>query len=305
MLPMRPRVHVMDLQFRGQAGLIASYLVECGEELALIETGPQSTLPSLLAQLKELGMEASRVRHVLVTHVHLDHAGAAGWWANEHGARVYAHPAALRHLADPTRLLAGAREVYGEAMDALWGTMQAVPAPQLQLLEDGARLPLGDLVLEAWDTPGHARHHHVYVLGDMAFCGDVAGMRMPGHAYISPTTAPSQFDLPAYLKSIQRLRDAEFQTLWLTHFGPVSGHSAVRIHLEDYASCLVAATTAVESDAAAGLSEVEIAAEHSRRQQHEALAKGVSEQDWRRIELANPCAMGALGILQAWRRRQL
>ena len=298
-----PRIHVLDLQFRGQPGLIAAYAIELGDEVALVECGPESTLPALLQGLQACGIEPARVRHVLLTHIHLDHAGAAGWWAQQHGSRIYAHPVAQRHLLDPSRLMAGAHEVYGEATPSLWGAMQPVPAAQLQGLGDGEVVNLAGIELQAWDTPGHARHHLVYRLGDTAFTGDVAGMRLQHSDYLSPTTAPSQFELGPYLKSIERLQAAGLERLGLTHFGWVQGSQKVASHLSAYAARLQEITTALEAEAAAGLSLDELRQRHTQREKEQAMAQGLVAADWQRVELANPASMGADGILQGWQRR--
>src|SRR5262245_21307253 len=119
-------VHTLDLHFQNVPGIIAAYLVECGNELALTDTGPGSTLPTLRRAIQNPGLKPEAIRHVFVTHIHLDHAGAAGWFAQQ-GAQIYCHPNAARHLIDPAKLIASARLVYGDAMDTLWGDM--LPAP--------------------------------------------------------------------------------------------------------------------------------------------------------------------------------
>lgn len=119
---MTMRITTLDLLFRGTPGLIASYLVESGGEVALIETGPGSTLPRLREAIRAAGVDEAAIKKVFVTHIHLDHAGAAGWFA-QNGATIYCHPSAARHLVDPSKLMDSARQVYGDQMDTLWGEM--------------------------------------------------------------------------------------------------------------------------------------------------------------------------------------
>src|SRR5216117_2036965 len=112
------RLHTLDLRFQGQPQIIAAYLVECGKELALVETGPGSALPVVLEGIRALGFSPDAVKHVFVTHIHLDHAGAAGWWAQQ-GATVFAHPKATPHLIDPSKLIDSAKRIYADRMNTL------------------------------------------------------------------------------------------------------------------------------------------------------------------------------------------
>ena len=179
-------------------------------------------MPTLLEGLERLGVSPVDVRDVLVTHIHLDHAGAAGWWARQ-GARVHVHPVGAPHLVDPARLLASSKRIYGEAMDSLWGEVLPAPADRVLAVEDGAMLEIGGLHIEVMDTPGHARHHHVYRVGDAAFTGDAAGIRLPGNGWIDLPAPPPEFDLDAWRMTLDRLRRTGLHTLYRTHFGPVSG----------------------------------------------------------------------------------
>ncbi len=174
------RIDTIDLEFQGASNVIASFLIHGPGGPVLVETGPVSTLPTLLARLEERGVRPGDVRDVLVTHIHLDHAGAAGWWARE-GARVWVHSVGAPHLVDPGKLLASAKRIYGDRMDALWGEVVAAPADRVIAVDDGAQLEVGGLSITAIDTPGHAWHHHVYRLEDVAFTGDAAGILLPGH----------------------------------------------------------------------------------------------------------------------------
>jgi len=291
-------VHTLDLHFQDIPGLIAAYVIESEGELALIETGPGSTLETLRAGIRGLGLDETKIRHVFVTHIHLDHAGAAGWWAQQ-GAQVYCHPKAAQHLINPSRLMDSARQVYAEKMEALWGDMLPAPAERVTALQEGESVKLGALTLTAWDTPGHARHHHAFVAGDICFTGDVAGMRLTGTDYLSVTAAPPQFEPAAYIASVDRLAKANFQKLYLTHFGEVSDAAA---HLANYRQRIQAVHESVRHDHQAGLSHDDIRAAY--RDREHALAKrlSISEKEWQSLESSNATAMCADGVLMHVRR---
>src|SRR5690606_40448063 len=178
------QIHTLDLNFQNLSHAIAAYLIEGPEGYLLIETGPMSTLPALQARLAEHGLSAGDIGDVVVTHIHLDHAGAAGWWAQQ-GARVYVHPMGAPHLVDPARLWASAGRIYGEAMESLWGSVVPAPPEQVRVVRDGQQITAAGVTLTAIDTPGHAGHHHTYRLGDVGFTGDAAGVRVPGSEWVS------------------------------------------------------------------------------------------------------------------------
>ncbi len=285
-------VHTLDLQFQGIPGLIAAYVIETSGGLVLIETGPGSTLEALRSGIRGLGLDETRVRHVFVTHIHLDHAGAAGWWAQQ-GAQVFCHPQAARHLIDPSKLIESARQIYTHRMDTLWGDMLPAPSERVTVLTDGESVIVGDTTITAWDTPGHARHHHAFVIGNACFTGDVAGMRLQGTDYISVTAAPPQFDPVAYVASVDRLAAAGFQQLYLTHFG---GITDVAAHLALYRQRIQEVHEAVRRDHAAGLTPEQIRAQYQIREHALATAAGISETDWARLEQSNNSAMCADGV---------
>jgi glyoxylase-like metal-dependent hydrolase (beta-lactamase superfamily II) len=287
------RIHTIDLHFQGQPQLIAAYLVECGKgELALIETGPGSTLPALLDGIRSLGFEPDTVKHVFVTHIHLDHSGAAGWWAQQ-GATVFAHPKATPHLVDPSKLIDSAKRIYADRMDTLWGDILPAPADRVVTLTDGQAVKIGTTSVTAIDTPGHARHHHAYASEGVCFTGDVAGMKLPQCAYLSVTAAPPQFDPVAYADSLQRLHAAGFSSLQLTHFGEVTDVSS---HLSHYAMRVEQAYECIQNLLAAGLRGDPLRAAYAEAEHAIARKTGVSEPDWRRYETANSTSMGADGI---------
>ncbi len=285
-------VRTLDLRLQNRPGVVAAFLIEAGKEIALVETGPGSTLPALLHEIRALGFEPKNIRHVFVTHIHLDHAGAAGWWARQ-GATVFVHPQGARHLIDPGKLMSSARKVYGEQLDTLWGEMLPAPEDNVVTLADGESVKIGKVKLTAVNTPGHARHHHAFACEGVCFTGDVAGVRLQGCDYLSVAAAPPQFDHVAYLDSITRLHDAGFDKLYLTHFGEVTDVSR---HLSAYAQRIGRVHEKVQELMQQGLSGDALRAAYSQAEHAVALQAGGSEAQWAGYELANPSAMCADGI---------
>jgi glyoxylase-like metal-dependent hydrolase (beta-lactamase superfamily II) len=293
-----PSVWRVDLFWRGLPRQIAAYLVEDGGDLAVVESGPASTLPALLGAVRALGRDPEEITHVLVTHVHLDHAGGAGaLLAHAPRARVYAHPVGAPHLLDPTRLLASAAQIYGDQMDALWGRTVPVPADRLVVLDDNAEVRVGRRTFAALDTPGHARHHHAYHDPDagLVFTGDVAGIRLGSVPYVSPPTPPPDVDVDAWQHSIRRLRALEPTRLLATHFG---GFADAAWHLDDLSARLDALTAWAAAQVARGAGPDELARAMRRRGHAEITAATGSADVARAYEQAVPYPMMAAGLLR-------
>jgi glyoxylase-like metal-dependent hydrolase (beta-lactamase superfamily II) len=209
-------VHTLDLHFQGTPGVVASAVFETGDGLAIVDTGPSSTLPALEAGLAALGAHLADVRHVLLTHVHLDHAGAVGTLlARVPGARAYVHQRGAAHLSRPERLIASATQIYGDSMETLWGEFLPVPAERLTVLQGGETLRLGQLDVLPLYTPGHVAYH----VGDDLFVGDVGGIRLDLRQSPRAPTPPPDIDLDAWRASIALLRGVDARTLHLAHFG--------------------------------------------------------------------------------------
>ncbi len=292
-------VHTIDLMFQGAPQAIAAFLIEGPDGLALVETGPESTLETLVAGIETAGFAASDVADVLVTHIHLDHAGAAGWWAANHGSRVHVHPRGARHLIDPSRLMESATTVYGDRMKTLWGGMTPAPEEKVHAVDDGGIVSAAGLQFEALDTPGHARHHHVWTVNGEAFAGDVAGARLPGWDFLSVTSAPPQFDLEAYEASIDRLLARNFEKLHLTHFGTVVD---VGEHLEAYRHEVRSSAEFVRDRLNEGMDGDSLQVAYHAWNLERAFIAELPNEVWRQYDLANPAPMCADGLRLYWEK---
>jgi glyoxylase-like metal-dependent hydrolase (beta-lactamase superfamily II) len=299
------RLQTLDLHFQDQSHTIASYLLPHTNGVALIETGPGSTFPMLQAKLADRGLTPADISEVLLTHIHLDHAGAAGHLAH-HGTTVYAHHVGVPHLVDPSKLLASAARIYGDDMDRLWGDMHPVPEDQLVALDDEDTICLGDHTALALDTPGHASHHMSYVVGDTCFTGDVGGVRIPGETYVELPLAPPEIRLTHWRESLSRLHAAidrhGVSHIAPTHFGIYDDVSA---HLDRLAKAVDAADEWTAShlpnldDDTEALEEAVTAWMHNL-----ATTNGIDDETWERYEMANPSWMAALGLRRYWRKHR-
>jgi len=225
-----PGVVEIDTRLAGWERVTAGYLVE-GPAPVLVDTGSQSSVPSVLADLDALGVAPTDLAGVVVTHVHLDHAGGVGDVARAFpGATVYVHEHGARHLADPSRLLASAGRVFGPRLEQLYGGLAPTPPERITVLHDGDTVPVGGgRFLTAVDSPGHARHHLGLIDSDsgILFAGDAVGVRLPDVGVLWPATPPPEFDLDEALGSLARFAAWAPSGLALAHYGPVDDPAAV------------------------------------------------------------------------------
>jgi glyoxylase-like metal-dependent hydrolase (beta-lactamase superfamily II) len=293
------QIHTLDLNFQNLDHAIAVYLIEGPAGYLLIETGPMSTLPALQARLAEHGLSAADIGDVLVTHIHLDHAGAAGWWAQQ-GARIHVHPMGMPHLVDPSRLWESAGRIYGAQMEALWGSILPAPVEQMIPVRDGQQIAVAGLTLTALDTPGHAGHHHTYRLGDVGFTGDAAGVRVPGSDWISLPAPPPEFNRELWWKTLDRLEAEQFAAIYPTHFGRVED---VDYQLAQLRGVIEDASTFVRARMEDGMERDDLVNAYIGWNRERALASGMPPEDYARYEAANPLFMSVDGLMRYWRKR--
>ena len=249
----------LDLHHQGVERVIGAYLVETDDGPAVFDCGPSSCAEALKTRLRERGLELEDIRHLLLSHIHLDHAGAAGVLVREHPAlQVHVSEIGAPHLADPSRLEASARRLYGDAFDELWGELAPVPQANLRVVGDEV------LGLACFPTPGHASHHVCYLGADgTLYAGDAAGVRIQPHRAVLPPTPPPEFDLDAWLRTLDEIERRRPARLALVHFGvadDVNRHLAeLRMRLVRWAEHADVTeeefTQSVSSDVESGLEE--------------------------------------------------
>jgi len=223
------RLHSIDLHFLGLEKEIGVYLFDTAEGPALFDCGPASTLEHLRAGLAEHGLEVTDVQHLLLSHIHLDHAGATGELVREHpGLTVWVSPIGAPHLVDPARLVSSARRLFPN-FDELWGPVTPVPEANLRLAEGGV------LGWEAFPTPGHASHHVSYLRDGTLLAGDATGVRILPSDYVQPVAPPPDIDLEAWQRSVDEIERRAPERLALIHFGVVTDVSA---HLDLFRAAL-------------------------------------------------------------------
>lgn len=222
----------IDLEFLGRSNVIAAVIVQGPGGVAIVDPGPTTCLATLEQALQAHGIRWDDVRHLMLTHIHLDHAGATGTIVREHPhITVLVHERGAKHMVDPSRLLDSATRLYGNEMERLWGEFAAVPQTKIVALSGGERIDAGGRTFDVAYTPGHASHHVSYFdpSSGVAFVGDVAGV-CASKGYVMPPTPPPDIDLESWRVSADRILEWSPSTLFLTHFGAVTH---VRPHLAE------------------------------------------------------------------------
>lgn len=302
MFPLAPDVSYVDLDFQGLPGVIATGVLADASGVTLVDPGPTSCLGTLRRSLAERGLGVSDVRAVLLTHIHLDHAGVTGTLVQQNPAiDVYVHERGARHMIDPARLIDSATRLYGTQMGPLWGAMLPVPAGRVTALRGGESITVGGRRFEIAYTPGHASHHVSYLQPDigLAWVGDTAGVRVGTSPLVLPPTPPPDIDLEAWDESLARIRAWGPARLFLTHFGPVE---AVAAHLDDLAVTLRETAEMVRRSLEAGPDEAAQFAAYSEAFGRY-IRRSMSERDATTYERAAPNLYNWQGLARYWRKR--
>lgn len=294
-----PTVNILNLKFLGESNVIANYLMESEDGLILVETGPETTFESLCKAVEKSGHHWKDIKHVLLTHIHFDHAGAA-WKLADNGAKIYVHPKGLPHLHNPEKLWNSAKRIYLDDMERLWGEMKPIDEKLLIPADEGSPLHIGGVKFTVYYTPGHAVHHNTYQLGDVLFTGDVAGVKI-GNGPVVPPCPPPDINIELWKQSIQKLRALDSGTLYLAHFGAVSDTAAHFNHLEMMLDDWKNWIKPFYDD---GVSPAEIIPQFVTYTQNQLRSYGVSERDIERYEKGNPSFMSVTGLLRYWKLKE-
>jgi glyoxylase-like metal-dependent hydrolase (beta-lactamase superfamily II) len=290
--------HILDLLFLGYHHAIAAFLIDSEDGAILIESGPYSTYEHLCFLLREHGLHPHDIRHVLLSHIHFDHAGAA-WAFARQGAKIYVHPFGAGHLHDPSKLVASATQIYGDQMDKLWGKMDGIDDELLVQMAHGQKVLIGEYEFTALHTPGHARHHLAWMVGGTLFTGDVAGVKIDGGPVVPPCPPPD-ISLEDWNTSIDLILESKPQKLVLTHYGEIEdieGHMAELRHiLNDWALW-------VKAKADQGMTADQITPLFMEYTNGQLQSRGVSEEGLKQYEAANPAWMSVAGLMRYWAKK--
>ncbi len=292
-------IHIIDLHFLQEKHAIGAFLINSPKGLVLIETGPETTFDYLCEGIGSVGYNWKDVKHVFLTHIHFDHAGAAWKFAAE-GALVYVHPMGLPHLENPERLWNSAAQIYGEDMDRLWGNMQPIDRKQLVSTDDGARFNFGDFEIEAIYTPGHAIHHNAYRMGDIVFTGDVAGVKI-GDGPVVPPCPPPDINIELWKKSLDKLRAVNPRILYLTHFAK---HEDPFLLFNDLELMLDNWSRYIKVFYDKEIPVEQIIPEFKEYTYSQLREKGVTEEEIQVYEYANPSWMSVSGLMRYWKLKE-
>lgn len=291
-------IHVLDLNFLGIDHSIAAFLVETSEGPILIETGPYSTYDSMKTALNQHHYLVEEIKHVFLTHIHFDHAGAA-WAFAANGANIYLHPFGLHHMEDPSRLYNSAKMIYGDDMERLWGKMEKINGKQLFAPNDNDEIQIGNVTIKALHTPGHAKHHIAWQIDNTIFTGDVAGVKI-GNGPVMPPCPPPDINLEEWNTSIEKLMDSSASNLYLTHFGLVDNKHQ---HLSELRDILNDWAYWVKERWENGLNAEQITPLFKAYTASQLIEKGVDAHGLKQYEAANPSWMSVAGLIRYWKKK--
>ncbi len=264
----------------------------------LFDTGPESTFDNIVAGLRKIGASANDIRHVFLSHIHFDHAGAA-WRFAELGATIYVHPRGAQHLIDPAKLIASARRIFGDEMQKLWGRIAPVPENRLRILEDNNVVQVAPVEIRAIATPGHASHHHVYHWEDNLFGGDIAGVRL-GSGPPIPPFVPPELHVESWHESIAKIRKLNPMNLYLPHFGLVK--DSIATHLAALDERVTRWSEWFHERISAGVREPDLVPGFARLEHDDLTDHGATEELAQDYETADPSYMAVPAAIRYWQK---
>ncbi len=297
-------LHYMDLGFQGRARVIASAVVQSNSGVAIIDPGPSSCLDVLLGELDQHGIMISDIQALLLTHIHLDHAGSTGSLIRKNPEiKVYVHERGAAHMLDPSKLLASASRLYGEDMDRLWGEFLPVPRNNIYSLSGGERINVADRTFEVEYTPGHASHHVSFFdrSSQVAFVGDTAGVRTGRALFVMPPTPPPDIDVEVWLESIELIRKWRATSLFTTHFGL---HEDAEAHLDALVEHLIAISE-IAKTVIIERGDADQQLNSFTRQARVYLRSRLPVEEADLYDFAAPLALGWFGLARYWRKRNI
>jgi len=291
------KVHILDTRQLGRPGIIAVTALETNDGIVLFDSGPESTFDNVVVDLSKAGFAPEDVRHVFLSHIHFDHAGAAFRFSNS--ANIYVHPRGAPHLIDPAKLIESATRIFGDDMERLWGKIAPVPVDRVKILQDNEVVRVGQFDIRAIATPGHASHHHVYHWDDNVFGGDIAGVRI-GNGPPIPPFVPPEMHIESWIESIHKIRALKPANLYLPHFGKVNTDVPEHLNaLEERVSCW---SEWLRDKVRMGLDEQSLCGQFAEYEHSDLRAWGASGEDVEGYEAADPSYMAVTAASRYWKK---
>ena len=291
-------IHTLDLRFLKSTETIAAYLIETSAGPILFESGPHSVFPVLESELARFGYKVADIKHLFLTHIHFDHAGAA-WALAKNGTQVYVHPRGYKHMHDPSRLYASAERIYGDKMAYLWGAMEGIPEDLLHATEHKEVIKIGDTEIQSLHTPGHAVHHIAWRIGDDLIAGDVAGCTIE-QGPVVPPCPPPDINIEDWEASIDLILNSGVKALYLTHFGKVT---EIEKHLEELRTILWDWANFIKPHFDKGTDPRELTPIFAAYAEQQLRDAGVADDLVAKYDKANPAWMSVAGLMRYWGKR--
>ena len=298
-------ISYIDLNFCDTPKSIATGVYAGDGGAVLIDPGPGSCIDTLRASLAAQGIGVGDIESILITHIHLDHAGATGLLVRDNPRiRVFVHEKGAPHVVDPSKLINSANQLWGvEGVARLWGQVIPVPEANLHVLGERARITAGGRTFDVRYTPGHASHHVSYFddRSGLVWAGDTAGLRFTSKVFTLPPTPPPDIDLEAWRDSLAKIRDWKPETVFITHFGPYAGAAAHLDHIEtSLRDVAEMARRAIQTDASDDAKY-----ERFKEDVFAYVRSAVDEQEMRPLEFVGPLEFNWRGLVRYWKKKGL